>query len=56
MSIELPEAIILAGQMNTELVGKQVSSFQLQDYERLQKIGFLNKNISEFDQLISQAR
>ncbi|MHA2298330.1 MAG: DNA-formamidopyrimidine glycosylase family protein [Candidatus Hodarchaeales archaeon] len=54
MSIELPEAIILAGQMNTELVGKQVSSFQLQDYERLQKIGFLNKNISEFDQLINR--
>ena len=45
MSIELPEALILTEQMNKEVLGKQIKSYELQDYERLQKIGFLNKNI-----------
>ena len=51
MSIELPEAYILAEQMNKELIGKQIKSYDLHDYERLQKIGFLNENIKEFDLL-----
>ena len=53
MSIELPEALILAEQMNKEVLGKQIKSYELQDYERLQKIGFLNKNIKEFDLLLN---
>lgn len=52
MSIELPEAFILAKQMSKELIGKQIESYDLQNYERLQKIGFLNTNIKEFDLLI----
>ena len=52
MSIELPEAYILAEQMNKEIIGKQIQSYDLQDYERLQKIGFLNKNIKDFDLLL----
>jgi formamidopyrimidine-DNA glycosylase len=52
MSIELPEALILAEQMNKEIIGKQIKSYDLRDYERLQKIGFLNKNIKDFDLLI----
>lgn len=52
MSIELPEAYILAEQMNKEIIGKQIESYDLQDYERLQKIGFLNKNIKDFDLLL----
>jgi formamidopyrimidine-DNA glycosylase len=52
MSIELPEAYILAEQMSKEIIGKQIESYILQNYERLQKIGFLNKNINEFDLLI----
>lgn len=52
MSIELPEANILAKQMNEELPGKEIKSWYLQDYERLQKVGFLNKDIRVFDQLI----
>ncbi|MHA2051769.1 MAG: DNA-formamidopyrimidine glycosylase family protein, partial [Promethearchaeota archaeon] len=52
MSIELPEALILAKQMDKELIGKQVKNYELKDYERLQKIGFLNKNIKEFDLLL----
>lgn len=52
MSIELPEALILATQLNKEITGKQISSYDLQDFERLQKIGFLNKNIEEFNSLL----
>ncbi|MHA2281809.1 MAG: DNA-formamidopyrimidine glycosylase family protein [Promethearchaeota archaeon] len=54
MSIELPEALILTEQMNKEIVGKQIKSYDLHDYERLQKIGFLNKNIKEFDLLLDR--
>jgi formamidopyrimidine-DNA glycosylase len=52
VSIELPEASILSKQMNKELVGKKIDSWHLQDYEKLHKIGFLNKNIEDFDQLV----
>ncbi|MHA1916607.1 MAG: DNA-formamidopyrimidine glycosylase family protein [Promethearchaeota archaeon] len=52
MSIELPEALILAKQMDKELVGKQIEDYELKDYERLQKIGFLNSNIKDFDILL----
>jgi len=52
MSIELPEAKILAEQMNKELKGKRVKSCLLQNYERLQKIGMLNKDLASFDQLV----
>ena len=54
MSIELPEAFILAEQMNKEIIEKQIQSYDLHDYERLQKIGFLNKNIKEFDLLLDR--
>jgi formamidopyrimidine-DNA glycosylase len=48
MSIELPEAYILAKQMNKELQGKQIRTCQLQGYQKLQKIGFINKDLSDF--------
>jgi formamidopyrimidine-DNA glycosylase len=51
MSIELPEAHILAKQMSKELRGKQIANCQLQDYQKLQKIGFINKDISAFARL-----
>ena len=53
MSIELPEAKILAEQMNKELRGKHIKSCHLQDYEKLQRIGMLNKDIKDFDQLVN---
>jgi len=53
MSIELPEAKILAEQMDRELRGKQVKSCHLQDYERLQRIGMLDRDTRTFDQLVS---
>jgi formamidopyrimidine-DNA glycosylase len=52
MSIELPEAEILAKQMNEVLRGKRVRTILLRDYERLQKLGFINKDTKSFDRLV----
>jgi formamidopyrimidine-DNA glycosylase len=54
MSIELPEAKILAEQMNRELRGKCIMNYCLRDYERLQRIGFMNRDIKSFDQLVNR--
>ena len=53
MSIEIVEALILAKQMKAVLIGKKLESYHLQNYERMQKIGFLNKNTRDFDQLLN---
>lgn len=52
MSIELPEAYILAKQMDKELRGKHIKSYRLEDYERLQKLGFVNDR-RFFDQFVN---
>jgi formamidopyrimidine-DNA glycosylase len=52
VSIESPEAKILAEQMNKELRGRRIKSYHLQDYERLQRMGMLNKDVKVFDQLV----
>jgi formamidopyrimidine-DNA glycosylase len=54
MSIELPEAKILADQMNKELKGKRIKSCRLRDCEKLQKIGFINKDTKAFDRLVNR--
>jgi formamidopyrimidine-DNA glycosylase len=54
MSIELPEAQILAEQMDKELRGKQIRSFGLFEYQKMQKIGFINKNLKDFDLLLNK--
>jgi formamidopyrimidine-DNA glycosylase len=51
MSIELPEASILSRQMNSELQGKQIANYQLQNYQKMQRIGFINKRLEDFDKL-----
>jgi formamidopyrimidine-DNA glycosylase len=52
MSVELPEAKILAEQMNQELRGKRVKSFLVKDCERLQRIGMMDKDLTSFNQLV----
>jgi formamidopyrimidine-DNA glycosylase len=54
MSIELPEAKILAEQMSKELKGKRIKSYRLRDCEKLQKIGFINRDTKAFDQLVNR--
>lgn len=53
MSVELPEAKILAEQMNQELRGKHVKAYLLKDYERLQRIGMMDKDLTSFNQLVN---
>ncbi len=53
MSIELPEAHILAAQMRDVLLGKVVQAYELQNCKNLQKIGCVNKDASVFDRLIA---
>jgi formamidopyrimidine-DNA glycosylase len=54
MSVELPEAHILSGQMSEKLSGKQIKSFLLRDYQKLQRVGFVNKDIKAFNQLVNR--
>jgi formamidopyrimidine-DNA glycosylase len=54
MSIELPEAHIVAEQMSKELLQKHVKSFCLRDCQKLQRIGFVNKDAKAFDQLVNR--
>lgn len=55
MSVELPEAHILAKQMREALRGRVVQSVTLSDYEKLQRIGFVNRNVDEFQWLVDRA-
>ena len=52
MSIELPEAKILAEQINKELRGKQIKSCKVKDSEKLQRIGFMNEDLIAFEKLV----
>jgi formamidopyrimidine-DNA glycosylase len=54
VSIELPEAKILADQMARTIHGKSIAAYTLCDYERLQRIGMLNRNAHDFDQLLNR--
>jgi formamidopyrimidine-DNA glycosylase len=52
MSVELPEAMILGKQLSRELPGKQVLFCTPRDYEKLQKIGFMNRDLGDYDRLL----
>ena len=51
MSIELPEARILAQQLDASLLGKTIKSYDLRDVERMMQVGFMNKDLSDFEAL-----
>lgn len=50
----MPEAKILAKQINETLKGKKVKQYDLKDVEKIHSIGFLNKNLKDFDMLIGR--
>lgn len=54
MSVELPEAKILAAQINEMLVGKKVASHETMDSEKLQRIGFMNRELADYEMLDGQ--
>jgi len=51
--VELPEAYILAKQMNTALTGKQVAACNLQNSAKYKQVGFINRYLSDFERLCS---
>jgi formamidopyrimidine-DNA glycosylase len=51
LSVELPEAYIVTKQMNTELIGKEVAAFTLQNCAKYQDMGFINVHLSDFRRL-----
>jgi hypothetical protein len=48
MSVEGPEARILADQMSEELTGRRVVSCQVREVARLQTLGFVNRDLADF--------
>jgi formamidopyrimidine-DNA glycosylase len=54
LSIELPEAQIFAEQMDAELKGKKIESYDLRDYKRMQRIGFINKDLTTYQLLVGR--
>lgn len=54
MSIELPEAHILATQMCETLKGKQIAAVKLGNCEKLQKLGCFNKNSTDYDLMVRE--
>lgn len=54
MSIELPEARILAQQLDDTIKGKTIKSYDLKDVGRMMKIGFVNKNLADFEEIIGK--
>ncbi|TRO43106.1 hypothetical protein E2P42_02550 [Candidatus Bathyarchaeota archaeon] len=52
MSIEVPETQILSKQMDNELRGKQVRACHVENSQKLQKVGFVNRDLSDFTRLI----
>ncbi len=54
MSIEYPEAQILAKQLDETIKGEIVESYDIKDCEKLQKIGFVNRNLDDFKLLVGR--
>lgn len=40
--------------MKEHLIGKKIESYSLDNYEKLQKSGFFNKNISDYDEMVGR--
>ena len=54
VSIEMPEARILAIQMQKELVGKTIQSWRIDEGEKLKKSKMVNENLQDYDGLIGR--
>ncbi len=54
MSFEFPEARLLAGQLDATIKGKTIESYDLRDYEKIHRIGFINWDLDDFKRLIGR--
>ena len=52
VSVELPETHILAEQMMQTILEKKIKSCEIRDSEKLQHVGFMNKDLKDYDRLI----
>jgi len=52
VSVELPETHILADQMMQSLLEKKIKTYDLQDYKKLQQVGFINRDLKDYDRLV----
>jgi formamidopyrimidine-DNA glycosylase len=52
LSVELPEAYLLAKQMTQEISGKTLGQCTLQGCEKFQHLGFINTYASDFERLL----
>ncbi len=52
MSVELPETLILAEQMTNTILEKKIKSCDVKDSAKLQKIGFMNKKLKDYERLV----
>jgi formamidopyrimidine-DNA glycosylase len=52
VSVECPEALILARQMHGRLPGRKVASVRLRGQERLARIGFMNRDPGDYQRLV----
>ena len=55
MSIELPEARILADQLNDAISGLTIETYDLKDVERMMKMGFINKDLTDFRSILEKS-
>jgi formamidopyrimidine-DNA glycosylase len=55
MSIELPEARILADQLNDAISGLTIETYDLKDVERMMKMGFINKELTDFRSILGKS-
>jgi formamidopyrimidine-DNA glycosylase len=54
MSFEYPEARLLAGQLDETVKGKTVEPYDLKDYEKMRRIGFINRDLGDFKRLVGR--
>lgn len=54
MSIEMPEATILARQVAAELVGNVVTGFELRNCDNPQRMGFVNEDPAAFAEFVGE--
>jgi formamidopyrimidine-DNA glycosylase len=54
MSFEYPEAKLLAGQLDATIKGKKIESYDLKDYEKIHRIGFINRDLNDFKRLVGR--
>jgi len=52
VSVELPETLILAEQMMKTILEKKIKSCDVKDSAKLQKIGFMNKKLKDYERLV----